>query len=126
MESLKSFTIKLAAVSVFMEALMLLWFYFAKLEYVSAAMPFIPPFFMAFTFIMHKVIYATRDQEFKYFQRKFMLMTTIKILLLLFIIMIYVFFKTDEAIQFTLAFFANYLVYTIFEARALLLRNKQE
>lgn len=126
MENLKSFTIKLVALTVFMEIISLLWYNIVDMKFVSEAMPYIPLFFMAFTFIMHRVLFKTKDKEFKYFQRNFMLMTTIKLLSLLGIIMIYVFFNTDEAIPFSLAFFANYLAFTFFEARALLLQKSSD
>lgn len=125
MESLKSFLIKLTILTVITEAAALLWYYLAAVKYVSPTMPVLPLFFFALTYIFHRFVSAAaNDENVNKFQRRFLVATTIKLILMLIIIVAYALYNPEDSIVFIVFFFILYLIYTAFEARSLLIRKK--
>ena len=89
-------------------------------KWVSNSWPFIIVFFVSFTILMHRyLLKATQDQP-KKFVFAFMMFTTVKILLYLAVILIYVFINRADAVAFIMAFFLNYFLFTAFELTAVL------
>ncbi len=82
---------------------------------VSDSWPVIILFFLAFTVLMHRFLLKSTEGRPQKFIYSFMMMTTIKILLYLGIILIYVLVNRPDAVAFIAAFFLNYFLFTGFE-----------
>lgn len=125
MESNKSFTIKLLYITVIMEVLSFGWKFFMPEEFVSPTILVLPVFFLAITLIIHSYLAKTFEQRFQNFLNRYLVVTTIKLLGLLGIMAIYVFTYTDDVVNFVVTLFVNYIVFTLFEARALIMHGKK-
>jgi len=84
-------------------------------RFVSDALAVIILFFFGFTTIMHRYLLKSTEGRPQKFIFTFMLMTTVKLLMYLSIILIYVVFNRDDALGFIGAFLLNYFIFTIFE-----------
>lgn len=84
-------------------------------KWVSSSWPFIIVFFLSFTVLLHRQLLKSTEGNPKKFVYAFLMMTTIKILLYLAVILIYVMINRDDAIGFIVAFFTNYFLFTAFE-----------
>jgi hypothetical protein len=85
-------------------------------KYVSPALPFLIPFFIAATLISFRFLLRTLNQRFIRFVNTFMLTIIVKLFLYLGVMIAYVFINRADAIPFILGFFILYLCYTVFEA----------
>lgn len=83
--------------------------------YVSNSWPVIILFFFAFTVLMHRYLLRSTEGRPQKFIFSFMMITTIKILLYLGIILVYVLLNRPDAVAFIAAFFLNYFLFTGFE-----------
>lgn len=116
--------------SLFIQRIILYTLVIAGLEYiattqlnpkwVSSSWPFIILFFLSFTILLHRQLLKSTEDNPKKFVFTFLMMTTVKILLYLAVILIYVMINRDDAIGFIIAFFANYFLYTAFELSAVM------
>lgn len=84
-------------------------------KWVSNAWPFIIMFFLSFTIIMHRYLLKSTEGNPKKFVFAFLMITTVKILLYLAIILVYVLLNKADAVAFIIAFFVNYFLFTGFE-----------
>jgi len=84
-------------------------------HFVSNSWPVIILFFLAFTVLMHRYLLKSTEGRPQKFIFSFMMITTIKILLYLGIILIYVLINRPDAVAFIGAFFLNYFLFTGFE-----------
>ena len=82
---------------------------------VSNAWPVIILFFLAFTVLMHRYLLKSTEGRPQKFIFSFMMITTIKILLYLGVILIYILINRPDAVAFIAAFFLNYFLFTGFE-----------
>jgi F0F1-type ATP synthase assembly protein I len=114
------FTKQILVFSLIVAFLEFLLYYFLDSQWFSSSWPFVLAFFLAFTILMHRQLVKSAIGNAKKFITSFLLMTTIKILLYLAIIVIYVLINRDDALGFIVVFFVNYLFYTIFELNAVL------
>jgi len=89
-------------------------------NYVSNSWPVIVLFFAAFTAIMHHYLLKSTLGNPKKFIFSFMMFTTVKILLYLAVILIYVLLNRMDAVAFIFAFFLNYFLFTSFEILSVL------
>ena len=87
---------------------------------VTNSWPIIILFFFAFTLLMHRYLLKSTEGRPQKFTFSFMLVTTVKILLYLGIILIYVLLNKPDAVPFIFAFFFNYFLFTAFEISAVL------
>jgi len=87
---------------------------------VSKTWPLIIFFFVGFSIIMHRFLLKSTDGRPQKFIFSFMILTTIKILLYLGIILMYVLLNKPDAVAFIAAFFLNYFLFTAFEISAVL------
>jgi len=127
-QTLHQFSLRLLIISL---ALALITFgltYVVPLQFISPVWPFIIGFFFALTLLVHRFLLKKSDINPGKFINAFMLSTTVKLLLYLTIIMVYVLLNRDDAIGFILTFFVYYLVYTIYEIISILgvLRKSQQ
>ena len=123
---MKSFMIRLLALTAFMEIISVGWFYAMPQQWVSPTLPVLPVFFMAITFLIHKGFVravALRPQQFV---TRFMLITTIKLLSFMVLLLVYALMFKDDAIQFLISFFVLYVVYSAFEVVAVMNLNKKK
>lgn len=94
--------------------------YIVPVEFISSAWPFILGFFFAISMLVHRFLLKKAGGHQGKFINAFMLSTTIKLLLYLTIILIYVLINRDDAIGFIFTFFAYYLIFTSFEIYSIL------
>lgn len=126
MESRKSFTIKLFYITLLTEVLSLAFWLFMPKEWVTPTLFFLPLFFMGLTLVIHGFLSKTFEQRFQNFLNRYLLVTTLKLLGLLGIMGIYIYTHPEDAFPFAITLFVNYLIFTLFEARALIIRSKAE
>jgi len=84
-------------------------------KWVSASWPFVILFFLSFTIIMHRYLLKSTEGNPKKFVFSFLLITTVKILLYLGVILVYVLLNRTDAVAFIMVFFVNYFLFTGFE-----------
>lgn len=122
--SQKSFLIRLLGISFFVEILAVGWYYAMPPEWVSPTLPVLPIFFMAITFLIHKGFIAVMGRNMRQFVTRYMLITTIKLLSFLTILLVYGLLNQNDAKQFIISFLILYLVYSAFEATAVIKLGK--
>lgn len=84
-------------------------------QFISEAWILIIAFFLAFNIVMHRYLLKSTEGNPKKFIFSFMMFTTIKILLYLGVILVYVLLNRPDAVVFIMAFFVNYFLFTAFE-----------
>lgn len=89
-------------------------------KWVSSSWPFIILFFLSFTILLHRQLLKSTEGNPKKFVFTFLMMTTVKILLYLAVILVYVMVNRDDAIGFIVVFFTNYFLFTAFELSAVM------
>ncbi|OYT17382.1 MAG: hypothetical protein B7C24_02770 [Bacteroidetes bacterium 4572_77] len=123
---LKSFFIKITIFTLVVSSFQFLLYSFYSAKYYTTAWPFLIMFFFVFTAFMHyRLLKATQGRPQK-FIFSFMMFTTVKILLYLGLILIYVLLNRADAAAFILAFLLNYFLFTIFEIISVLKFLKTE
>lgn len=122
--SQKSFLIRLLGITFFVEIIALGWFYAMPPEWVSPTLPVLPVFFMAVTFLIHKGFMGSMGRNMRQFVTRYMLITTIKLLSFLTILLVYGLLRPNDAMQFILSFLVLYLIYSAFEATAVIKLGK--
>ena len=125
--SIQSFSKNLIIVSIITVALTFGFSYIVPENLISNSWPFIAAFFFAISLLVHRYLLKKAGGQHTKFVNAFLLTTTVKLLLFLAIIVIYVLLNRDDAIGFILTFFTYYLIYTSFEIVSILkyLRNVQ-
>jgi uncharacterized membrane protein len=124
MESNKSFILKLLYLTALTEALSGAWYFFMPEKYVTPTLFVLPLFFLGLTLVIHSFLSKTNGQRFQNFLNRFMIVTTIKLLGLLAVMTLYVLRFPEDAIVFVITLFVNYLIFTLYEARALIIHGK--
>ncbi len=89
-------------------------------KFISSVWLFIALFFFAITLLVHRFLLKKADGNQGKFINAFMLSTTVKLLLYLSIILIYVLLNRNDAVGFIFTFFIYYLIYTVFEIVSIL------
>ena len=95
-------------------------------NYFSPALPYLFPFFFAFTILMFNFLIKSNNKKFNSFVNRFMIVTLLKLMIYMAVLVIYVFSNKPDAVPFILSFFLLYLAYTAFEVVALLKFSKTE
>ena len=111
--------------SILIEIIALGWFFAMPIKWVTPVLPYMPAFFLAVTVLIHKGFLGSLNMNPRQFVTRFMLITTIKLLSFLAIIFIYAVSFPYDAAQFVLSFFVLYLIYSAFEAVAVVNLNKK-
>lgn len=122
---MKSFMIRLMALTAFMEVIAIGWWFAMPQQWVSPMLPVLPIFFMAVTMLIHKGFVSAVNLRPQQFVTRFMLITTIKLLTFMGLLLVYALLFKEDAIQFLMAFFVLYLVYSVFEVVAVMNLNKK-
>jgi len=111
----KNFLVKIVVFTAVLAVLEYVFSMSISARFVSSSWPSILLFFLVFTLIMHRALLKSTQDNPKKFIFSFMMFTTIKILLYLAVILVYVLLNRDDAIGFITFFFINYFFFTIFE-----------
>ena len=118
--SIQSFSKNLIIISIITIALTFGLTYIIPENLISNSWPFIAGFFFAISLLVHRYLLNKAGGQHTKFVNAFLLTTTVKLLLFLAIIVIYVLLNRDDAIGFILTFFIYYLIYTSFEIVSIL------
>lgn len=102
---------------------LLSWFIFPE-KYFSPALPFLFIFFIAITFISYWLLVRSSQVKIVRFINMYLLITTVKLILFISILVIYILLNKKDAVSFGFSFFGLYLVYTIFEVISLVNYSK--
>jgi len=84
--------------------------------FLSPALPFLFPFFIASSLLSFYFLVQTISKRFIRFVNTFLLTIIIKLVMYVGVMVAYVLVNRKDAIPFMLGFFVLYLCYTIFEA----------
>lgn len=118
--TIQAFSKKLILISLITVALTFGLSYIIPENLISKSWPFIAGFFFAISLLVHRFLLKKSGGHQTKFINAFLLTTTVKLLLFLSIILIYVLLNRDDAIGFILTFFAYYLIFTSFEIVSIL------
>lgn len=94
--------------------------FFIPVNFISNSWPIIILFFLSISLLVHRYLLKKADGNHGKFINAFLLTTTIKLLLFLSVILIYVLLNRADAIGFILTFFVYYLIFTFFEIFSIL------
>ncbi|NVO19763.1 MAG: hypothetical protein HXX13_08685 [Bacteroidetes bacterium] len=92
----------------------------------TPALPWLILLFILTTFTLFNILLKASEKKFSLFANYFMAASAFKLLLLLIVITIYLYFRKEDAFRFVVTTCVLYLVYTIFEVFWLLKINKQK
>lgn len=82
-------------------------------------------FFFVVSAIVHRFLLKELDNPKKFVMR-FMMTTTMKLLLYLSVILTFVLLNKSQAVAFVIAFLLFYIIFTVFEVRAFVRLNKSQ
>jgi hypothetical protein len=91
---------------------------------ITKVYPWLILLFFVITAVVHYVLLRITELNPRKFVGYFMLATTLKLLNYLIVIIIYVFTVKTGVLPFILAFFALYIIYTVFEVANILSQTK--
>lgn len=91
---------------------------------ITRAYPWLILLFFVITALVHWVLLKITELNPRKFVGYFMLATTLKLLNYLIVIVIYVLTVKTEVLPFILAFFALYIIYTVFEVATILSQTR--
>jgi len=83
--------------------------------FISPVLPWLFIFFLVITMISYFILIKAAAKKFIRFLNYYLLITTVKLLLFIAVLMIYIMLNRKDAVPFALSFFLLYLCYTIFE-----------
>jgi len=98
--------------------------YILPKPYLSPALPFLFPFYIATTLISYHYMLRSLHRRFSKFVNRFMAATAIKLLWYVVIMALYVAFFRIDAMAFAINYFILYLCYTVFETVSLVKYSK--
>jgi len=90
----------------------------------TRAFPFLIPFFMAVSLLVHYILLKAVDKKPAKFINQFMLTTFLKLLFYLLVMVIYALTHREDAIRFVITYFILYALYAVFEVVNILEYNK--
>jgi len=126
--TLHQFSKKIILISLLIALLTFGLNYIISTNLISSSWPILILFFLSISLLVHRFLLKKSSENHGKFINAFLLTTTVKLLLFLAVILIYVLLNRDDAIGFILTFFAYYLIYTSFEIFSILkiLRRTQK
>lgn len=113
---MKSFIIKLTAISVGLALVGWLVFSLFFPEYYLPALPFLLLFFYLVTIIIHAYQLSLAKKDIGKFARSNMLITFFKLILYSIVVVIYIALDKENAIPFVICLMLLYLIFTFIEA----------
>ena len=91
---------------------------------ITLSYPWLIVLFFVVTALVHYVLLRITELNPRKFVGYFMLATSLKLLNYLIVIFVYVFMVKEGILQFILAFFILYIIYTVFEVVTILSQTK--
>ena len=88
--------------------------------YYQVILPFVLLFIFLFTTVIHAILLKTARKKPKKLVNQFLMLTGLKMMIYLFIMIIYLIISKQDSAPFILTFFVVYLVFTIFEISSIL------
>ena len=125
MQLQKSFLIQLVSLTAILEIVAIVWVFFMPDRWVTPLLWYLPLFFMSITYLIHKSFVGALKLNPTQFVTRYMLITTIKLLSFLAILFTYALLVKEDALAFLLSFFVLYLIYSAFEAVAVIRLNNE-
>jgi hypothetical protein len=96
-------------------AIAALLYFLLPSEFITPALPFLFPFFIAVTLITSYLLIRSAQKRFLRYMNVYLLTTGIKLFLYLAVMITYILLNKSDIIPFSISFFILYLCYTIFE-----------
>jgi hypothetical protein len=93
---------------------------------ISPALPWLIALFYIVTALVHLILLRITTLNPRKFVGFFMLATTVKLMVYLIVLVVYVFFVKEGLLAFILSFFILYIIYTIFEVFTFLSQTKEK
>ena len=84
-------------------------------QHISLALPFLLAFFLGISILSYKILQKKARTEPRKFIMGFMAHTVVRMMIYLFIIVVYAFIYRSDAVNFIIGFFILYTVFTFFE-----------
>lgn len=84
-------------------------------KYVTSSWPFLIPFFLSVTLIVHYILLKSHSKRPARFVASFMATVFIKLLFYLVVMVAYVFLFKEDAVRFMITYFIFYVCFMIFE-----------
>jgi len=91
-------------------------FYYPLSEYYLPVYLLVLLFFVVITGGMHFILLSASNKNPSKFNNYFLIATTVKLIIYMIFIMVYLYLNRKNAIPFLLVFFITYLLYTTFES----------
>jgi len=88
--------------------------------YYQVILPFVLLFIFLFTTVIHAMLLKTARKKPKKLVNRFLMLTGLKMIIYLFIMIIYLVISKQDSAPFLLTFLIVYLVFTIFEISSIL------
>ncbi|MDY0342036.1 MAG: hypothetical protein RBR28_00575 [Lentimicrobium sp.] len=114
-DPLNIFLKKLLMLSVGVAFFILIFYFATHGKWFSPALPFLLIFFMATTLLSYYFVQKSAMRNPRRFIQVYLGTTVARLLLYILIIMLYVLLYREDAVNFLGAFFALYVIYSIFE-----------
>lgn len=122
----RQFFTRLVILSVLLWSAAFLLSLFLPQGIITPAYTWLVPVFFIVTAIVHFVLLRITELNPRKFVGYFMLATFVKLMNYIIVVFVYVFIVRAGILQFILAFFALYIIYTIFEVVTILTQTKDE
>ncbi|MEI6696592.1 MAG: hypothetical protein WCO13_11035 [Bacteroidota bacterium] len=110
-----SFVKKLLIFTVIISSLAISSYLILPQNFISPALPFLLPFFLAITLLSHYLQLKASQKSFSRFTSNFMMVTFLKLMVLMAVMLIYVLTHRWDAIPFICWYFVLYVCFTAFE-----------
>lgn len=93
---------------------------FISPEFTTRTWPFLLLFFLITNSVLYYLYLRIHERKVSAFANFFMLTTSAKLIFYLMAIVVWLYFNRDETVPFVLTFFIYYIIYTIYEVRAIM------
>lgn len=106
-------------------ALVMVMAFLAIPEYFSIALPFLLAFFLGISIVSYKILQKKAVTEPRRFISGFLAHTVVRMMIYLFIILVYSFIYRSDAVNFIIGFFILYTIFTFFEVMQFIAITRQ-
>ncbi len=115
---------KISLLSVLLFVLAFVMTQYLPVQYITPVLPYIVLFFYLISLTIYYLLTNSIQKRFNQFLNYFMLATTVKLVLMFVIMVVYVLNFKEDAYAFMVSFFLLYVIYTFIEVVSLLSFNK--
>lgn len=123
-DPLNIFLKKLLMLSTGVAFFMLIFYFAAQEEWISPALPFLLIFFMATTLLSYYYVQKSAIHNQRRFIQVYLGSTVARLMLYILVIASYVLLYREDAVNFLVAFFVLYLIYSVFEVFVLVKKKR--